>query len=193
MEHADQSALSPNASTFAGLLAALTAPEPGPETNSAWPSDGLEDDVATLSYERALRAHARYRRAEADDRSLTQAPEPATFPAVPPLAAAQDLPRPAPSLFERNLKSASVTIRMSQAECDQLHQRAAAAGLTVSAYLRSCTFEAESLRAMVRDTMAQLKQVAAAGKQAVRPRRSFLGWLKRIFAPWQPSRRAARA
>ena len=69
-------------------------------------------------------------------------PEP---PSIPPLA------------LDRNLKSASITIRMSNAECAQLRKRAAEAGLTVSAYLRSCTFEAESLRALVKDTLAQLR------------------------------------
>ena len=44
---------------------------------------------------------------------------------------------------ERELRTASVTIRLSTAECARLHQRAAEAGLTVSAYLRSCMLEAE--------------------------------------------------
>jgi hypothetical protein len=66
----------------------------------------------------------------------------------------------------RDLKCASITIRLSEAECAQLRQRAAEAGLTISAYLRSCTFEAESLRALVRDTMAQLRQATNA---AARP------------------------
>ena len=68
--------------------------------------------------------------------------------------------------LERNLKDASITIRMSKAECAQLHRRAAEAGLTVSAYLRSCTFEAESLRAMVKDTLAQLRSATPQPKPA---------------------------
>jgi hypothetical protein len=55
------------------------------------------------------------------------------------------------------LKSASITIRLSRAECAQLRQRAAEAGLTISAYLRSCAVEAESLRAQVMDTLAQMR------------------------------------
>jgi hypothetical protein len=76
---------------------------------------------------------------------------------------------------ERDLKDSSITIRMSKAECAQLHSRAAEAGLTVSAYLRSCTFEVESLRGMVKDTMAQLRSVTAEANPAPQPRRSRLG------------------
>jgi hypothetical protein len=50
-----------------------------------------------------------------------------------------------------NRKSASITIRLSKPECAQIHQRAASAGLTVLAYLRSCVLEAESLRAQVKE------------------------------------------
>jgi hypothetical protein len=76
---------------------------------------------------------------------------------------------------------------MSQAECAQLHSRAAEAGLTVSAYLRSCTFEAESLRAMVKDTMAQLRSAqtqpkpANSANPAPPPRPSGVGKLARLF------------
>jgi predicted transcriptional regulator len=79
---------------------------------------------------------------------------------------------------------------MSQAECAQLHSRAAEAGLTVSAYLRSCTFEAESLRAMVKATMAQLRSAqtqpkpansAKPANPAPPPRPSGVGKLARLF------------
>ena len=98
--------------------------------------------------------------------------------------------------YEQNLKSASITIRMSKVECAQLHRRAADAGLTVSAYLRSCTFEAESLRAMVKDTMAELRMAKAKAKPAepLPTRRSWLrGWLARLFSPWHGTPRVARA
>jgi hypothetical protein len=90
---------------------------------------------------------------------------------------------------ERDLKNSSITIRMSKAECAQLHSRAAEAGLTVSAYLRSCTFEAESLRAMVKDAMAQLRsaQTQAKPDRPAAPRRSRFGRqatkLARLFIP----------
>jgi len=208
--------------SFAGLLAALTAPKtdtglpPGDRSSSPgwkspldWDDDGLADDVATLSYENALRARARYRALDRTDRSLTgpgpnpvdsyelapledlPATQPARATAAPgPLPAAQPPAAPrVPAAFERNLKSASVTIRMSQEEAAQLHLRAAEAGLTVSAYLRSCTFEAESLRALVKDTMAQLRAPTAAGKVPA-PRRSLSGWLARLFTPWRAGRMA---
>jgi hypothetical protein len=197
----------PSPSTFAGFLAALAEPEKKPELS--WTDEALEDDIATLSYEHALRAHARYRSSDAPDQSLTQPVDPGrspardTFPAtpaVPPQAS------PAPRAdagtigafstpLERNLKCASITIRLSQAECAQLRQRAAEAGLTVSAYLRSCTFEAESLRALVKDTMAQLRSATSAGKQPVLPpsRPSWFQRLVQFLAPWHSNPRVARA
>ena len=187
--------------------------------SAAWSDDGLEDDVATISYERALRARARYRTGSTD-RSLTQVadPEPIgvseAYPAhAAPVAAAayRDIPPPespvrapetashAPTLYERNLKTASITIRMSEAECAQLRKRADEAGLSISAYLRSCTFEAESLRTLVKETMAQLKSATAAGKHtADAPAssswlHSARHWLACLFAPWLNSQRIARA
>lgn len=201
----------------------------GWKSNSAWNDDDLGDDVATLSYERALRAHARYRAVDPSDSALTQPPEPRpvdsyelapeeSYPAgaAPPAPSAnrcmagssggnlnQDSGATAqpgtachPSTpFERNLKNASITIRMSKEECAQLHRRAAEAGLTVSAYLRSCTFEAESLRALVKDTMAQLKHATASGKPTgeAKVRSGRFVWLKRLFTPWQGSPRTVRA
>jgi hypothetical protein len=100
--------------------------------------------------------------------------------------------RPACTLLQRNLKSASITIRLSKEEAEQLHMRAAEAGLTVSAYLRSCTFEAERLRAMVKDTMAQLKAATSEGKQAARPHSPLGRWLSRLFTPWLAQRQMAR-
>jgi hypothetical protein len=185
----------------------------------SWNDDDLAEDVATLSYESALKTHARYR---STDRSLTQPadPEPyryeeassdasaatpqpmAQFPASlraipglePRATPAQDpsLYRVAP--FERNLKDSSITIRMSKVECAQLHRRAAEAGLTVSAYLRSCTFEAESLRAMVKDTMAQLRSVTTQAKHADSAPSRFrrlTRWLRNLLTPWNASQRIA--
>ena len=209
------------------MMAALAEPAQSTEP-STWNNDDLADDVAILSYENALKAHARYRPSQASqvlkvsDRSLTQSadPEPfcyeeassnaaafAPYPQAQPILA-QPIPvrdpratadhepsflRTAP--LDRNLKEASITIRMSKAECAQLHRRAAEAGLSVSAYLRSCTFEAESLRAMVKDTMAQLRAVTsqpnienAAPSRFRRLTRS----LARVLTPWRSSPRTAR-
>jgi len=85
---------------------------------------------------------------------------------------------------------------MSKAESEQLHRRAAEAGLTVSAYLRSCTIEAESLRAMVKETMAQLRSASDLMNPSS-ARDSWwhrLGqWMARLLNPWQNHQRVARA
>lgn len=219
MQQPTASAPAPSSSNFASLLATLATPaQPGDGAMSqgknsvaAWDDDGLEDDIATLSYERALRAHARYRSAPADE-SLTQAadPEPTHFekisravPAAPPQQATPPVPNPAPEVdrfratpSERNLKDASITIRMSKAEREQLRRRAAEAGMTVSAYLRSCTFEAESLRAMVKDTLAQLRSATTESKPAVSDVsrfRKLVGRLGRLPTPRHGSQSVAGA
>jgi hypothetical protein len=94
-----------------------------------------------------------------------------------------------------NLKSASITIRLCKAENAQLRRRATEAGLSVSAYLRSCTFEAETLRALVKDTLAQLRAAPpesgpAAGKEPCRS--SFQSW-RQLWARMRTSRRIAHA
>jgi hypothetical protein len=249
-------ASAPSSPSFAGLLAALASPAqksgvPGDRSSSAgwksgvpgdrslsagckptpaWSDDGLEDDIATLSYERALRAHARYRAigitgpTGPTDRALTQAADlgptcPEEAPLAEVAAASQsaarldenglsaatpataatlypDRDRPWAAHFQGKLKDASITIRMSKAECAQLHRRAAEAGLTVSAYLRSCTFEAESLRAMVKDTLAQLRSATTQASPAPPRRSRFRGlaaWLAHLLTPWHGSQRVARA
>ena len=122
------------ATSFAGLLAALAEPKRTPD----WDDEGLADDVATLSYENALRAHARYRPLDPM----------ADLPAVPEVEGEERLehyelatameasatggsrrvdPQEGPATpkaqayrlqVELNRKSASVTIRMSQSECE---------------------------------------------------------------------------
>lgn len=160
-----------NDQDFAGLLTSLTKKPPRPEISaSAWNDDQLADDIATLSYEQALRTHVRYRPPERDSEPLPttgtdlRSVRPNTTTLLPAVA-----PKPAASAQEsslRVLKTASITIRLSEAESEQLHRRADEAGLTVSAYLRSCTLEVETLRAQVKETLAQLRapQVAAQSK-----------------------------
>jgi hypothetical protein len=202
MQQSVESAPSLSPSSFAGLLAALTAP--AKKDDPAWNDDGLEDDVATLSYERALRTHARYRTGDLSDRSLTQ---PSTATPVDSYEVAAPPAAPLPALAEpwsanapgtslgRNLKSASITIRMSTPECEQLRKRAAEAGLTVSAYLRSCTFEAESLRALVKETLAQLRTEEQKRKQTASAlsRRSWISWLLWLLPHWPTNQRVAQA
>ena len=179
--------------SFAVLLAALTSP--AKKGLTAWRDKDLADDVATLSYERALRTHSLYKTADATDRSLTQPrkaeririfeatpdeSDPKPFPEAAQPAALETETEAVPEVYpanDRNLKNASITIRLSWAECAQLRKRAAEAGLTVSAYMRSCTFETESLRALVKDTMAQMRtEPAPTGLEAVDSRRGLRGW-----------------
>jgi hypothetical protein len=97
--------------------------------------------------------------------------------------------------LEMNKKCASITIRLSKAECDQLRRRAAQAGLTVSAYLRSCTFEAESLRAQVKDVLAELRQAATTAEER-RPdsvRQRWLDWILRLMPRRRRDRNLAQA
>lgn len=158
----------PSARDFAGLLASLAAP-PQPAIPE-WHDDQLADDIATFSYEQSLRTNGRY-------------PLPASDPGAPSgiesrveptgvsglsdggtlcgsVASRAGQESSAPS--DRGLKRASITIRLSETECAQLRLRAAEAGLTVSAYLRSCTLEVESLRTQVKEALAQLRESAPA-------------------------------
>jgi len=193
MQQPAQSQTSPASATFAGLLATLASPsreEADPATG--WNESDLAEDVATLSYERALHAHARYRPADSSDWPITQprrteaadAQEAATRPAA---QVDEGLTRPAgdspQSASDRDLRTVSVTIRLSKGECARLHKRAAEAGVTVSAYMRSCTFEAEALRAQVKAALAELRSAEAKEKPAApaKERRSWFGWLARLF------------
>jgi hypothetical protein len=92
-------------------------------------------------------------------------PENSFPPSDLPHTAAVPSPTPSPAVSAPPLsairKEASVTVRLTQPESDRLRARAAEAGLTVSSYLRSCAFEVETLRAQVKDTVAQLRQNAA--------------------------------
>jgi hypothetical protein len=232
---------SPTAAGFASLLSSLIAPPSKAESKSAsgWNDDDLAEDFATLSYERAMRSHARYHASEFDERPLTQAAgrkgepvkdsnqDPNLDPKREEFSAAaiadalvsslasdfRTTPKPRPEAahrrtkaYERNLKNASITVRLSQAEYEQLQERAAEAGLSVSAYLRSCTFEAESLRAQVKETLAQLRTATAPSSQAAKPAEQqtvsspakpsgmgWLGWLKRPWPQMSSGPHAARA
>ncbi len=162
---------SPTSSSFAGLLAALALPSRDEaERTPVWNSDDLGEDVATLSYERALRAHARYKPADRWEWETAPAARPETVDeqeeAPPGEVGGEAKEAPAGALQQAaDLRRASVTIRLSQAECARLHERAAEAGVTVSAYLRSCTFEAEALRAEVKAALADLRAAGVQGTE----------------------------
>lgn len=75
----------------------------------------------------------------------------------------------------RSRKSASVTVRLTAAEDSQFRARAAEAGLTVSAYLRSCAFEIEDLRAQVKQALVHMREIE---QQSPAP---SPGWLSRLL------------
>jgi hypothetical protein len=193
-------------SSFRSLLASLAGPK---GSEAAFDDSDLAPDVASLSYESALRAHARYRIPDPIPsstgqgvRSVSVLSSPAAdfSPALPQTAANDPLHRPSPTpcqgspAWDRILKTSSVTIRLSAEESAQLRRRAAEAGLTLSAYLRSCTFEVESLRAQVKQALAELRSTPDAPEMPAKARRgkSLFAWLGRILLRW-PAHRAAHA
>jgi hypothetical protein len=215
----DWSSPSSSSTSFAGLLASLTSPgrDADPESND----DELADDVATLSYEEALRTHVRYKPLAQVDGAASQpvgvktcracgarrdnvdaAIGGETHPHDPEWDEEPEMNSGLPSATNNRdgKKCASITIRMSKGECEQLKRRAGEAGLTISAYLRSCTFEAEALRAEVKKTLADLRKPAvqkpasmnrsAAAKET---RSSWFEWLLRLMTPWNTGQRVARA
>jgi len=183
-----QAAPHPNSSSFAGMLAALAS---SANNGPTWSNEALEDDVVTLSYERALKAHARYKPANPGDRPLTAASDVEAQPAIAAeLLAGAKLDEAAQARVRTQAavkcdrRAASVTIRLSEAECARLRQRAAEAELTVSAYLRSCVLEADALRAQVKQALAEMRTAESTERPAAKTRaqRSWFGWLKRLFS-----------
>jgi predicted DNA binding CopG/RHH family protein len=206
MQEATANTSAQPAHDFAGLFAALAATKQS--DSPKWTDEELPQDVATLSYERALRTHARYKTSDADCMGAAQNRE---IQSMRPTATDNPL-KPVVSSSERDRKCASVTIRMSQAECEQLRERATEAGLTISAYLRSCTFEAETLRAQVKKALAEIRNTPASatepqqamemqlakanGRDAVQGASapvSWLSWLRRIMSDLHPARNLVRA
>lgn len=193
MQQPVQSQLRPTSESFAGLLATLASPPREAVDDAAeWSGGDMSDDVVTLSYERALRAHARSRPADASGWPVPQAwraeasnaEEAMTLPAtrVNEESSAEAF-EARQSTNDRNLRSTSVTIRLSKAECARLHRRATEAGVTISAYMRSCTFEAETLRAQVKAVLVELKAAASKEKPVApaKERRFSFGWLARLL------------
>lgn len=133
---------------FADLLAGLALPAKKPPQGDL---DGLEDDVATLSYEQALRGRSR----------SVPPPSPANLSSPKPFVSSSSPETPATVSQPRARRSTSVTVRFSASEADQLHALAAEANMTVSAYLRSCAFEVENLRSEVKSTLAKLRSAPA--------------------------------
>ncbi len=159
-----------DASSFASLLASFTgAPKKSGET---WDDSALLDDVTTISYEQALQSHRR-----------VPAVDPARTPSTEAPFAGIGASKATPDTGIKHRKTASITMRLTKAEEAQLHERAAAAQLSISAYLRSCIFEAESLRAQVKEALSQMK-AATTPEARLQPKPSP-SWRTRLLPHWR--------
>jgi hypothetical protein len=186
---------------FAGMLARASSSE---ERGRKWLAEdkpaSSDEEITSLSYEQALRKHARRpavdQTSERIDRLATMAAEALEErrkqakaieqePIIEELrktdnfaageSAAFNLfdeelpsdtvhfttpgPQPATEVIKAvETKAVSITLRVSQQEANQLRKRAADAGLTVSAYIRSCVCEADLLRAQVKSALIEMRQ-----------------------------------
>jgi hypothetical protein len=167
-------------SSFANLLASFSAKK----TDAMWDESALLDDVATFSYEQALHAPQRLPPAHLGSAKLT------VFEVDPAAPSPQEQPhRPA----ARKRKTATITVHLTEAERDQLQARAGAADLSVSAYLRSCILEAESLRAQVKEALSQINAATKPEQQAreAPPQKPPSRWRSRFLPGWSRDRASA--
>ena len=168
-----------SASSFASLLESFTCP--AQKTNETDDESTLLDDISTISYEQALRSHRR-------------------VPLIAPLRETESNLAPASAILQarslapaKRCKTASITIRVTEEEEARLRQRAAAAELSVSAYLRSCIFEAESLRTQVREALSQMKATTTEEKEVCQkePAKPASSWRSRFLPRWSRDRVSA--
>jgi hypothetical protein len=165
-----------SAGSFADFLASFTGGSD--KSDDDWDLSGLAEDVATINYEQALRSHRAAHAAEFATERLRDKP-------LAGAAIRGALQHAAGS--KKKSKTSSITLRLTEEEHGQLHERAAAAKLSTSAYIRSCIFEAESLRTQVREALAQM-QAASPSATASPPDEKPSRWHQRFFAHW-PRRR----
>jgi hypothetical protein len=188
---------------FASLLASMTVPVKKPV--EPWDDCKLADDFATISYEQALRTHGRNR----VDAHELPAPPIGTGHENAPAALKQVERSLRPQPIEvsytsdatvktcrppgKDKRAASVMIRLSKAEYAQLRARADEAALTVSAYLRSCIFEAEDLRTQVRQALSQFRSAGLAESAAQKTTASHSStWRAKLLPQWCLSLRATK-
>ena len=158
-----------NRTSFASMIASFAG---GPSASAdPWDLTALADDVATISYEKALRTHRRI-----------GPPEP-----LPPSV---ELNSPAPiepALSRSSHKTASITFRLTAEEHALLQTRAMEAGLSISAYLRSCVFEAESLRSQVKEALLQMQSASLPTTPLAVTKTESHNRHRRFFLPWSRS------
>lgn len=159
----------------AGSFASFLASFAGRPQSDPWDDSALEDDVTTLTYEQALSVTRRTGtpQIEADSVIKNEVHDSSTAAASLNLAANGGV--------AKKHRNASITIRVTAEEQAQLHERALDAGLSVSAYLRSCIFEAESLRSQVKEALAKMQsaQTDVAEEPRLRLKGLFPAWFRR--------------
>jgi hypothetical protein len=102
-----------------------------------------------------------------------------------PSAALQTYSRPSASALVPALAAARpavVSVRLAPEERDQMRDRAAEAGLSISAYVRQCALEVEELREQVRQMAETAVSRAAAPPAAISPAPGFWNWVRRRFS-----------
>ena len=136
---------------FAAFLARLAAlpdwdadlpDQPAPHE----PADAGKEEIALLSYEHALRGKSLM--GSAAETALGSAQSSLAYSSVSTVAKIAEPRR------------CRANIRLTTAEDEILRMRAAESGLAISAYIRSCVFEVESLRTQVKQMMAEIRAVA---------------------------------
>jgi hypothetical protein len=168
----------PQSDNFAAFLARLAelpdwnsdpAVEPSSMYASSDPAEEGEEDLTSLSYEQALRTptHKANRAGNRAGNSQHPKPSPKTALAIQPSPKALEPrsfePRPfEPRPFEiAEPRHARTTIRFTAGENKLLRKRAAENSIAVSAYVRSCVLEVESLRSQLQQLMTELRSPAA--------------------------------
>ena len=162
---------------FADLLASFT----GRLQNDGWDDSALADDVSTISYEEALRSARRARGANMADGGLASQE-------ISAGKVSGGIKPKRPDRSEKKGKGASITIRVTAEEHAQLHARSSSAGISVSAYLRSCIFDAEALRAEVKQAVARIESAQTANLPERQGRR--WRWARYLCSAWRPNRTA---
>ena len=145
---------------FAAFLARLAelpdwdsdpAVEPSSMYASSDPAEGGEEDLVSLSYEQALRTPPH--KPQRSEKSYSPKPSPKAL-------------EPRPFEISRSLqitepRHARTTIRFTAGENKLLRKRAAENSIAVSAYVRSCVLEVESLRSQLQQLMTEPRSPAA--------------------------------
>jgi len=168
---------------FASLLCELSAPTSSEaDRDLDLNHECFADDVATISYERALRKQASGRRSP-ENVEAARRPTRSSGNPRPSVFSSGTAAGIVASNSEQDRKAASITIRLSKAECEQVRHRANESGLTVSGYLRSCVLEAEVLRAEVKEALTKFREHSSLISNArTKPVRSgIFTWCARLL------------